>query len=153
MRSLLLFLLLLFFDSSCIDPSPSYSMINLRNIEGNWLSYKGVEFNENWRRTSENRFEGEGFSMNGVDTSFFESLSIERVGDSIYYKVNLVDESQSVDFLLIDASINSWTFMNPENDFPSIIKYSVEKDSLLIVTISDIRGNKKQHFYLQKSMQ
>jgi len=117
------------------------------------LSYKGVEFNEIGGVRVKTGLKERVFSMNGVDTSFFESLSIERVGDSIYYKVNLVDESQSVDFLLIDASINSWTFMNPENDFPSIIKYSVEKDSLLIVTISDIRGNKKQHFYLQKSMQ
>ncbi len=125
-------------------------MNNLKVLEGEWQSYRGVEFNENWRFVDDSRIEGEGFSLNGSDTSFFETLRIERVGDSIYYIVGLGEESQRVDFLLTDASESSWTFVNPENDFPSIIDYVIEEDSLLTVTISNIRGNKKQFFYLKK---
>ncbi len=151
MRLLLLFLLLPIFVSSCSNLSRSDSMNNLKALEGEWQSYRGVEFNERWRLVDDNCIEGEGFSLNGIDTSFFEILRIEKVGDSIYYIVELGNESQSVDFLLTDASENSWTFVNSENDFPSIIDYVVEEDSLLTVTISNIRGNKKQFFYLKKN--
>ena len=150
MRSLLLFLLLPIFVSSCSNHSRSDSMNNLRVLEGEWQSYRGVEFNESWRFVDNNSIEGEGFSLNGSDTSFFETLRIRRVGDSIYYTVGLGKESKRVDFLLVDASESSWTFVNPENDFPSIIDYVIEENSLLTVTISNIRGNKKQIFYLKK---
>lgn len=150
MRSLLLFFLLILFVSSCHNPTTSENMINLRKLDGNWLSYKGVKFNENWRCVNANLIEGEGFSLVGVDTSFLESLIIERVDDSIYYRVRLGEQSRSIDFLLIEAFESSWTFINPENDFPSIINYSIQEDGLLTVTISDIEGNKKQLFYLKK---
>lgn len=150
MRLLLLFFLLILFVSSCYNPTTSENMNNLRKLDGNWSSYKGVKFNENWEYVNNNLIEGEGFSLNGVDTSFYESLTIERVGDSIYYKVGLEKESRTVGFLLIEASQSSWTFLNHENDFPSMIKYSIQEDGLLIITISDIGGNKKQFFYLKK---
>jgi len=150
MKPLSLFLLLVLFITSCYNPSSSGIMLDLVSIEGEWESYQGVSFNENWRFISDKVFDGEGFSLNGSDTSFFESLKIERVGDSIYYKVGLGDDSRGVDFLLTEASKNSWTFVNPENDFPSIIVYEIEEDTLLQVTISNIRGNKEQFFYLKK---
>jgi hypothetical protein len=125
-------------------------MVDLKTIAGNWKSYKGVAFNENWRFAGQNVIKGEGFSTNGMDTSFFEKLRIEKVGDSIYYKVSLNEPNKTTDFLLTKASKIMWKFVNPKNDYPSIINYKVENDTLLTVTISNIRGNKKQFFYLEK---
>ncbi len=150
MKHLILLLLALLFITSCYNQYPNETISELKTIVGNWQSYKGVKFNENWIFVNENVFEGKGFSMNGTDTAFSEKLKIEKVGDSIYYKVILDDNMVSVDFLLTEATINSWTFVNPNNDYPSIIKYLIKNDSLLTVTTTNIRGNKKQFFYLKK---
>ena len=138
--------------NSCYNPSPSEIIDDLDALVGEWESYKGVKFNENWRFVNNNLFEGEGFSLNGSDTAFFESLKIVRVGDSIYYRVLLDNRSEITDFKLTKASKYSWKFVNPENDYPSIIIYKIQEDSLLMVTISNIRGNKEQFFYLKKIM-
>ena len=149
MRSFLIICFLSFFFISCYHPSPSESMEDLKSIEGKWTSYKGIVLKENWRFENENLIAGEGYSMNGNDTSFFESLEIFKEKDSIYYSVMFGNE-ESIDFLLKDASRDSWTFVNTENDFPSIIKYELHSDTLLHVIISNIRDNKKQYFYLKR---
>lgn len=149
MKQLLLICLVLLFFTSCYNPTSQQSMTDLNAIKGEWESYKGIQFNENWRYENENTLEGEGYSMNGNDTSFFESLVIFKERDSIYYSVIFKKES-SVNFLLTDASRTEWTFTNPENDYPSIIKYELENDTLLFVTTANIRGNKEQFFYLKR---
>ncbi len=149
MKPVMLLSLLLFLNS-CYNPSPNEIIHDLEILVGEWESYKGVKFNENWRFANENLFEGEGFSLNGTDTAFFESLQIIREGDSIFYRVLFEDQKVITDFLLTEASRTSWTFINPDNDFPSIINYRVQKDSLLSVTITNIRGNKEQSFYLKR---
>lgn len=149
MKPLLTFLLLFLLTNSCYNPTPSDTIHDLKVLDGEWQSHKGVKFNENWRYVDENLFEGEGFSLNGVDTVFFELLRIVREGGSIYYKVGLGEQRRG-NFILTEASKTSWTFVNPENDFPSIIIYQVKNDSLLLVTTSNIRGNKEQFFYLKK---
>lgn len=149
MKPVMLLSLLLFLNS-CYNPSINDSIRDLEILVGEWESYKGVKFNENWRFVNENLFEGEGFSLNGTDTAFFESLKIIREGDSIFYRVLLENQKVITDFILTEASKTSWTFINPENNFPSIINYHVEKDSLLLVTITNIRGNKEQSFYLKR---
>ena len=150
MKPLLSFYLLLLFLSSCYNPSASDIMGDRIALEGKWESYKGVKFSENWRVVDDHHLQGEGFSLNGADTVFFETLNIVREGDSIYYSVSFAEENSVVDFSLTEATKNTWKFINPENDFPSIIVYEIEKDSLLTVTISNIRGNKKQFFYLKR---
>lgn len=145
---LLLFLALLL--NACYNPSPNDTIHDLEILVGEWESYKGVKFNENWRLVDENSFEGEGFSLNGVDTAFFESLKIIKEGDLIIYRVIFENHKAITDFVLTKASKTSWTFINPENDFPSIINYNIKKDSLLLVTITNIRGNKEQSFYLKR---
>ena len=144
-------LLLLFLSlNSCYNPSATEIINDLEILVGEWESYKGVKFNENWRFVSDNLLAGEGFSLNGIDTAYFESLKIIRKGDSIYYRVLFDNQKVITDFTLTEASKTRWTFINPNNDFPSIIIYDVQKDSLLLVTISNIRGNKEQFFYLKR---
>jgi len=135
---------------SCYNPNSQDVMEDLKTLEGNWKSYKGVKFNESWRLINDSLFKGLGYSMNGKDTSFFESLKIIKKGDSVFYLVGLENRKRRVDFLLTDASKRKWTFQNSENEFPSIIKYKIQNDSLLLVTIANIRGNKEQFFYLKR---
>lgn len=150
MKPLFLNILLILLITSCYNPDSSQSIEDLHKLQGKWISYDGVLFNENWRVVNNNLLEGEGFSLNGTDTAFFESLKISREGDSIYYKVFFSKEPTSVDFALKEASKSTWTFVNPENEFPQKIYYNLENDTLLTVTISDLEVNKKQLFYLKK---
>jgi hypothetical protein len=137
------------FFSSCYHPSSSETMEDLKRIEGKWTSYKGIKFNENWRFENEDLFKGEGYSLNGADTSFFETLQIIKKNDSVYYSVFFKNEN-AVYFLLTEASKNKWKFTNPQNEYPSIIEYKLENDTLLTVVTSNIRGNKEQFFYLKR---
>lgn len=135
--------------SSCYRPTSSQSIKDLKQLEGNWKSYKGVAFNENWIHTSENFFKGKGFSLNENDTSFYEDLSIKMHKDTIYYSV-ILKSGRQTNFKLREAKKHKWTFVNPDNEFPSIINYEIENDTLLNISISNIRGNKEQFFWLKK---
>ena len=135
--------------SSCYKPTAKESMQDLKLLEGKWKSYKGIAFNENWSRINENELKGEGYSLNNQDTSFYERLSIKIKNDSVYYSVFL-KSGKSTDFKLEKAKKAKWTFINPENEFPSIINYEVKNDTLLHICISNIRGNKEQFFWLKK---
>ena len=148
MKPLFLNLLLIAFLTSCINPDSSQSFNHLKVLSGNWESYEGVLFNENWSVVHDSLMEGEGFSLNVGDTVFYEKLKIHMIDDSIYYSVNI--DYEQVDFLLIEASENSWLFVNYENEFPNKIDYKLENDTLLTVVISDMEINKKQIFYLKK---
>ena len=135
--------------SSCYRPTGSQSIKDLKQLEGNWKSYKGVVFNENWIYESENFFKGIGFSLNENDTSFYENLSIKMYNDTIYYSV-ILESDRVTKFKLTEAKKHKWTFVNPDNEFPSIINYEIENDTLLNISISNIRGNKEQFFWLKK---
>ena len=148
MKSPILLMFALLLGTSCYNPDTNEIISKIKTISGKWKSYKGVKFNENWRINKNNVFNGVGFSMNGADTVFFERRKIEQIGDSIYYKVLLNKQNETIDFLLTKASNNEWKFVNYNNDYPSIIIYSIKNDSLLTVTTSNIRGNKKKIFYL-----
>ncbi len=150
MKVLILLLLTLPLITSCYNPSPDDVMSDLLVINGNWKSYKGVKFNENWRFVNQNHFEGEGFSINSTDTTFFELLKIERKDDSIYYGISMSRHGKYINFKLTKPSKNSWEFINPDNNYPSIITLSIEDDSLLTIATSNIRKHKKQFFYLKK---
>jgi hypothetical protein len=134
---------------SCQEPSVDKSMQNLNSISGNWESYKGISFNQTWQFTNDSLLEGAGFSLNNSDTSFFEKLAIIKYGNSIFYRVFL-NSSKKLDFKLIEAKEYSWKFINPNNEFPSIIKYEIKNDSLLHISVSNIRGNKEQFFWLKR---
>lgn len=146
---LLYFVAIIIFLGSCYKPTASESMQDLQLLEGNWKSYKGVGFNENWSQENKFLLKGEGFSLNENDTSFYERLSIKMYDDTVYYSV-ILESGKSTDFILTKANKDKWIFVNPNNDFPSIISYEVENDTLLNISITNIRGNKEQFFWLKK---
>ncbi len=136
--------------TACVSPDSSKIINNMKALEGNWSSYKGVEFNENWHYVNDSTLNGEGFSLVDGDTAFYESLKILRTGDTICYRVNLGEADKFVYFKLRKSSKNSWLFVNPDNEFPKKISYKIRDNQYLDIVISDMEVNKKQEFYLQK---
>ena len=150
MKSIITLLFITLLATSCYNPSAKEAFNDIAKLQGNWQSYKGVKFNENWRIVNQRLLAGEGFSLNSTDTVFYESLTIEQIGDSLYYKVSTNEHDEDVAFLLTNATKNKWKFENPNNSYPSIINYHLINDTTLTITLSNIRGNKEQFFYLVK---
>lgn len=143
------FVMLLF--NSCYHPSSAESFENLKGLEGNWTSYKGIKFNEKWVIVNDSLMQGLGFTLNGTDTVFSEKLLIERRGDSVYYGAYIENNGHFVYFVLDDADKTSWSFRNAEHDYPNIIEYEFENDTTLEVFTSNLQGNKKISFSLKRS--
>lgn len=143
-------LFLAFLLSGCYHPTPQESFSDIQKITGNWTSYEGAKFNEKWEKTNDSLLSGIGFSLSGKDTAFAEKLLIKRIGDSVFYGA-LVDENREyIYFKLTEAGRNYWKFSNPFHDYPNIIEYKLENDTLLKATTSNSRGNKKIVFKLRK---
>lgn len=123
----------------------------LKLIEGEWVSYKGVSFNENWMMKSDSLMDGIGASISGRDTLFCEYLQLLENNDSIIYRVKHTEGTVTVDFLLQQYSENNWTFVNAENDFPQKIHYQLKNDTLLDITISNISNTRNQKFFMKRS--
>lgn len=142
--------LLLFSVLGCYRPSPQQTFEDLKILQGNWISSGHTIFNENWELVSDTLLTGTGFSLNGNDTAFAEQLKIFRQGDSIYYATRIGPQNGFVMFRLEKAGYHQWTFKNPGHGYPNIIRYEIEKDTLLNIQNANIRGNKKVLFVLKK---
>ena len=136
--------------SSCYRPSPRQAFEDMKELNGAWTSYEGVQFNENWWIVNDSLMKGVGYSMKGSDTAFSEYLSLKRVGDSVYYGALVPDNNVYIYFNLNEAYRNKWVFINQQHDYPNIITYDLKNDTLLTATTSNIRGNKKIEFKLKK---
>jgi len=153
MKSLILLLLTLVLITGCYNPSSKESFHDLGVIVGKWHSYKGVGYNQSWFFNGNNNLKGVSFSMNGIDTAFMQTTTVEMLNDSVYYRVlNSVsaNSTNTTNFVLSEASKSNWVFINYFNTYPAIITYNLLNDSMLTVTTSNIRGNKRQYFYLKR---
>lgn len=142
--------ILLIIMSGC-DCKKNTPLSGLQIIEGEWVSYDGVSFNEYWIMKSDSLMEGIGFSLSGEDTLFCESLQLFERNDSVFYRVKHTEATIIVDFFLEQYSKNSWMFINADNDFPQKIHYQLKNDTLLDITISNVSDTRKQKFFMKKS--
>jgi len=86
----LLFISLLYILTfmSCTEPNANENMENIRVLEGDWISHKGVSYNENWDIISDSAFYGVGFSINDGDTLFKQDMSIFLNSNRVYFSIN-----------------------------------------------------------------
>jgi hypothetical protein len=147
---IILFLLTGLSLESCYHPTPIESFVDLQKLEGNWTSYEGAKFNESWVIRNDSLMKGIGFSLNGNDTVFAESLLLRLSGDSVFYGALVGKHDGFIYFKLEDAGRNHWKFINPDHDYPNIIEYALINDTLLEASTSNIRGNKRIVFKLKR---
>ena len=136
--------------TGCYHPSPQEAFDDLTALEGKWASTGPTLFNENWKVVSDTLMEGIGYSMNGQDTVFKEDMKICRNGDSVWLAVKSDPEEGYVFFGLEEAARSRWTFKNPENEYPAIIRYRLKNEQTLEAAIANIRGNKERVFHFKK---
>lgn len=135
----------------CNSRDKTQDIMSWNMVTGNWESYKGVGFNENWKKIDDSTYSGIGFSLNDADTMFMEKLELTSRNNDTYYTVYLSNDSEPVNFRLISCNgYDSWIFENFNNDFPQRIKYNLDNDTTLTITISDSAENRKQVFYMAR---
>lgn len=135
---------------SCYHPTPKQAFEDMRILEGEWTTYEGSQFNESWKVFNDSLIKGVGFSLVGADTAFSEQLVLKRNGDSVYYGAWVGNNKGYVYFKLSEANRKQWIFINSNHDYPNIIDYKLENDTLLEATTSNIRGNKKIVFKMKR---
>ena len=102
---------------------------------GNWIRINdkvGSKTYENWNTN----FTGLGYTLKGKDTTFKEIVSIVSVNDTLFLKVESVNETPTL-FKFTQQTDTSFICENPKNEFPKKIKYYLENKQLKAVVSND----------------
>lgn len=137
-------------STACYRPANRQAFEDLRILEGKWTTTEGTQFNEVWSAENDSLLTGVGFSLKGNDTAFKEVLKIFRIGDEVNYGALVGENDGFVFFRLQDPKKHQWEFVNPEHDYPNIIRYKLINDSTLEAATMNIRGNKEIKFIYKK---
>lgn len=133
-----LFLLLFFSAFTSMAPAQA-PWAGLQRLNGTWKKF-GVQQYEKWEPESANTMRGEGFSLiSNTERDTAERLRIVQQEDgNIVYQATVAGQNAgaTIDFPLTFFTTNSWTFENPEHDFPQKIEYWLQDDQTLRVSIS-----------------
>ncbi|MFN5371308.1 MAG: DUF6265 family protein, partial [Bacteroidia bacterium] len=97
---------------------------------------------------------GFGLAMNNRDTIFYEKLEINcDVTPPIYTSwVANQNKGVGIQFKLTSATDTSWTFENPNHDFPQKITYLKLANNKLEAFVSGIEKGlqRKEHFFFNR---
>ncbi|MFY9243507.1 MAG: hypothetical protein WAO74_10795 [Polaribacter sp.] len=102
---------------------------------GNWIRLNdkpGSQTYETWNTN----FTGIGYTKKGANTTFQETMSIISVNDTLYLKVEGVNETPTL-FKFTQQTNTSFVCENPKNEFPKKIKYYIENKQLKAIISSD----------------
>ena len=111
-------------------------------LKGSWKR-TNANTNMSWEiwQQHEDGLSGIGFTLNKGDTTFIEKLSIILNNDGLFYIADVPHNLAPTYFKLTHHKNDSWTFENPDHDFPKIITYRRISTSTMNCTI---QGNGKQ---------
>lgn len=98
---------------------------------------------EEWQKVSGNTFEGSSYTLQAGDTTFVEFLRLEQFGTEIFYVPKVPHNLYPVPFKLVKATKNSFTFANPEHDFPQRIIYRYLEAGKMQARIEGKQGGKE----------
>ncbi|MBK8922554.1 MAG: NHL repeat-containing protein [Saprospirales bacterium] len=111
----------------------------LQRLTGTWKLAGKPQF-ENWEPAAPGVLLGESYQLApGGDKKTTEYLRLARLeGGGIVYQATAPNQNNgtAVDFPLTFFTTDSWTFENPDRDFPQKIEYWLQDGAMLRVTIS-----------------
>ena len=89
----------------------------------------GVLVEEHWIAPKGGVMLGCGRTLEQGQAVAFEFLRLEeRAGGTLVYVAHPLARSPGTEFTLTSSDSSSWTFENPEHDFPKLIRYTREPD-------------------------
>lgn len=151
----ILLLMVLCFSAFVFSDNSKKTFKKLYALEGVWkMKTKQGAICEEWKKINKNYLQNKGYIINGMDTILTERVALQRSKDDIYYTSIVEDQNNKkpIVFTLTKTESNTFTFENPQHDFPKRIVYKiVTKDSLHAFIDDGIEGSKKrQNFYYKK---
>ncbi|OGU28513.1 MAG: hypothetical protein A2057_02175 [Ignavibacteria bacterium GWA2_35_9] len=123
----------------------NFDMRSFHYLEGKWIiedSDKNIH--EEWKKENETLLTSVSFYVKNGDTTNTETISLEKIGDDIFY-IPIVEHNQGhVRFKLTSLIENKAVFENPGHDFPTKIVYEkINNDSLNASIEGMIKGKLK----------
>lgn len=144
-NSLALFILFITVIASAQSGLPDY-------LQGTW-KMENKEIYEHWDKPNESALKGFSYSLKDGKMTVSEYLEITEINKEINYKATVLKQNQGkeVKFKLTKKD-STYTFENPDHDFPKKIVYQKLNDKEIFVRVSD--GRQKEFVYkMQKQYQ
>ena len=108
-------------------------------LVGEWQKKDSLgTLSENWRTENDSIMIGNSYFVNEKDTIHSESIELTESKDIMIYESIIKGENndEPVPFQLTESTDSILFFENPKHDYPSNIKYVLNKDKSIKITIS-----------------
>lgn len=113
---------------------------DFKSLEGIWkIDNPNENSFEEWIYISDTLMLGRSFSIINNDTITNEFLSIKANNKGYFYcaKVLKQNNAEEISFKLINTNNQTYTFENPQHDFPKKITYCLAVNNKITATIED----------------
>jgi uncharacterized protein YciI len=106
-------------------------------LQGTW-KMENKEIYEHWDKLNDSSMKGFSYKLEDGQMSITEYLNISYIDKDISYTATVPNQNQGkgVNFRLTKAD-SSFTFENPDHDFPKKIVYQMLNDNEIFVQLSD----------------
>jgi hypothetical protein len=105
-------------------------------LVGDWKrtnNEEGKETFESWKKESDTEYLGFGFTIQEKDTISQEKIRLVKENSKWNLHVIAPGDTAPTTFKISSFDANSFTCLNPENEFPKKISYSLEGEKLKAV--------------------
>lgn len=106
---------------------------NMNWILGNWIRINDKETKsqtfEDWTKISETEYQGHGYVVENDTTVWEEHIRLFQENNEWNFDVSGVNETPTT-FKITSFTKSSFISENQENDFPKIIEYTLENNTL-----------------------
>lgn len=119
-------------------------------IEGLWKIENNSENSlEEWSCISDSLMIGKSYTINNKDTIINEFLKIKAIDYAFYYSAKVLNQNnaEEIFFKLIKSEYKTFTFENPNHDFPKRIIYNLSQKNRIVASIEN---DKKKFIILMK---
>lgn len=129
---------------SCSTKSNSNSdNINEKTKNFDWLlgkwkrnnEEKGKDTFENWEKISNSEYSGMGFTIQNGDTAKQEKIKLIKLNGKWDLIVKVPEDKESITFKMTKLDSHSFTCENDSLDFPKLIKYWKEGESIKALVV------------------
>ncbi len=106
---------------------------------GEWLHKDSLgTLYENWRVENDSIMIGNSYFVNKQDTIHSESIELTESKEIMVYETSIKGENndEPIPFQLTESTDSILFFENPKHNYPSNIKYVLNKDKSLKITVS-----------------
>jgi hypothetical protein len=111
----------------------------MRWLLGDWQAISGEKtVYECWWPQPPDALEGVGRTMSADQLKLEERLRLEVRDGRLHYDADVSVNPDAVAFGLVTCDDSSWTFENPEHDFPQRILYRRTSDEAFIARVTDL---------------